>query len=50
MTCKLPLLMTLAGGIALAAVSAGAHHGDWEPGFERDYLERVRAWFDKYLK
>ncbi len=26
------------------------HHGDWSPEFERDYLRRVREWFDKYLK
>jgi len=26
------------------------HHGDWSPEFERDYLSRVREWFDKYLK
>ena len=31
-------------------VYPGMHHGDWTPEFERDYLERVRAWFDKYLK
>jgi dipeptidyl aminopeptidase/acylaminoacyl peptidase len=28
----------------------GMHHGGWDPEFERDYLERVVAWFDKYLK
>ena len=28
----------------------GAHHGGWPAGFERDYLERVLAWFDRYLK
>lgn len=28
----------------------GMHHGGWTPEFERDYLERVVAWFDKYLK
>ncbi len=27
----------------------GMHHGGWDPAFERDYLERVVAWFDKYL-
>jgi dipeptidyl aminopeptidase/acylaminoacyl peptidase len=26
------------------------HHGDWAPEFERDYLNRVQEWFDKYLK
>ena len=26
------------------------HHGDWSPEFEKDYAERVLAWFDKYLK
>ena len=31
-------------------VYPGMHHGDWDPEFQRDYLERVRAWFDKYLK
>lgn len=28
----------------------GTHHGGWDTAFERDYLERVAAWFDKYLK
>lgn len=27
-----------------------AHHGGWPKEYERDYLERVTAWFDKYLK
>ena len=31
-------------------VYPGAHHGGWSTEFERDYLERVKAWFDKYLK
>jgi dipeptidyl aminopeptidase/acylaminoacyl peptidase len=31
-------------------VYPGAHHGGWPKEFERDYLERVRAWFDKHLK
>jgi len=31
-------------------VYPGAHHGGWPKEFERDYLERVTAWFDKYLK
>ena len=31
-------------------VYPGAHHGGWPKEFERDYLERVRAWFDRYLK
>ncbi len=31
-------------------VYPGMHHGGWTPEFERDYLNRVRAWFDKYLK
>jgi dipeptidyl aminopeptidase/acylaminoacyl peptidase len=31
-------------------VYPGAHHGGWPKEFERDYLERVQAWFDKYLK
>ena len=31
-------------------VYPGVHHGGWPPEFERDYLERVVAWFDKYLK
>jgi dipeptidyl aminopeptidase/acylaminoacyl peptidase len=28
----------------------GMHHGGWDTAFERDYLERVLAWFDKYVK
>jgi dipeptidyl aminopeptidase/acylaminoacyl peptidase len=31
-------------------VYPGAHHGGWPKEFERDYLERVLAWFDKYVK
>lgn len=31
-------------------VYPGVHHGGWPKEFERDYLERVQAWFDKYLK
>jgi dipeptidyl aminopeptidase/acylaminoacyl peptidase len=31
-------------------VYPGVHHGGWPPEFERDYLERVVAWFDQYLK
>ena len=31
-------------------VYPGAHHGGWPKEFERDYLKRVREWFDKYLK
>ena len=31
-------------------VYPGMHHGGWDPEFQRDYLERVRAWFDKFLK
>ena len=31
-------------------VYPGAHHGGWPKEFERDYLERVLAWFDRYLK
>ena len=31
-------------------VYPGAHHGGWPTEFERDYLERVTAWFDKHLK
>jgi len=27
-----------------------AHHGGWPKEYQRDYLERVRAWFDRYLK
>jgi dipeptidyl aminopeptidase/acylaminoacyl peptidase len=27
-----------------------AHHGGWPEEYQRDYLERVRAWFDKYLE
>jgi dipeptidyl aminopeptidase/acylaminoacyl peptidase len=26
------------------------HHEDWSPEFDRDYYNRVREWFDKYLK
>jgi hypothetical protein len=28
----------------------GTHHGGWVPEFDRDYLERVTGWFDRYLK
>ena len=31
-------------------VYPGAHHGGWPTEFEQDYLERVRVWFDRYLK
>jgi dipeptidyl aminopeptidase/acylaminoacyl peptidase len=31
-------------------VYPGAHHGGWPKEYERDYLERVRVWFDRYLK
>jgi dipeptidyl aminopeptidase/acylaminoacyl peptidase len=31
-------------------VYPGVHHSGWPKEFERDYLERVLAWFDKYLK
>ena len=31
-------------------VYPGMHHGGWPPEFERDYLERIVAWFDKYLQ
>jgi dipeptidyl aminopeptidase/acylaminoacyl peptidase len=31
-------------------VYPGVHHGGWPKEFERDYLERVTAWFDRYLK
>jgi len=31
-------------------VYPGAHHSGWPKEFERDYLERVQAWFDRYLK
>lgn len=27
-----------------------AHHGGWPKEYQRDYLERVGAWFDRYLK
>ncbi len=27
-----------------------AHHGGWPKEYQRDYLERVRAWFDRYVK
>lgn len=30
-------------------VYPGMHHGDWTSEFWRDYLNRVREWFDKYL-
>jgi dipeptidyl aminopeptidase/acylaminoacyl peptidase len=26
------------------------HHSEWSEEFEKDYLRRVREWFDKYLK
>jgi dipeptidyl aminopeptidase/acylaminoacyl peptidase len=28
----------------------GVHHSGWPKEFERDYLERVQAWIDRYLK
>ena len=31
-------------------VYPGTHHGDWDSEFDRDYYDRVREWFDKYLK
>ncbi|MSQ92147.1 MAG: S9 family peptidase [Gammaproteobacteria bacterium] len=31
-------------------VYPGMHHGGWTSEFSRDYLHRVREWFDKYLK
>jgi dipeptidyl aminopeptidase/acylaminoacyl peptidase len=31
-------------------VYPGMHHGGWDAEFEQDYLERVVAWFDNYLK
>lgn len=31
-------------------VYPGAHHGGWDPRFEKDYLQRVVAWFDRYVK
>lgn len=30
-------------------VYPGMHHGDWDPAYDKDYLERVLAWFDRYL-
>lgn len=27
-----------------------AHHGGWPAEYERDYLERVIAWFDRYVR
>jgi len=30
-------------------VYPGMHHGDWSEKFDKDYLVRVVAWFDKYL-
>lgn len=30
-------------------VYPGVHHGGWPEEFEKDYLTRVLAWFDKYL-
>ena len=27
-----------------------AHHGGWPSEYEQDYLARLVAWFDKYLK
>ena len=26
------------------------HHSGWSEEFAKDYLRRVRKWFDKYLK
>ncbi len=31
-------------------VYPGTHHGGWSDEFERDRLERIQQWFDKYLK
>jgi dipeptidyl aminopeptidase/acylaminoacyl peptidase len=31
-------------------VYPGMHHDDWSAEFDRDYLQRVQQWFDKYLK
>ncbi len=31
-------------------VYPGAHHGNWDERFDRDYLERMVAWFDRYLR
>jgi dipeptidyl aminopeptidase/acylaminoacyl peptidase len=31
-------------------VYPGAHHGGWPKEYEKDYLIRIRTWFDKYLK
>ncbi|HEX2138656.1 MAG TPA: S9 family peptidase, partial [Woeseiaceae bacterium] len=31
-------------------VYPGMHHGDWDPAYDKDYLERVVAWFDRYLQ
>lgn len=31
-------------------VYPGMHHGGWDPRFEQDYLRRVVAWFDRYVK
>ena len=30
-------------------VYPGMHHSDWSEKFDKDYLVRVVAWFDKYL-
>jgi hypothetical protein len=40
----------LVAPVAELVVYSGMHYGGWDPEFERDYLERVVAWFDKYLK
>jgi hypothetical protein len=26
------------------------HHGGWSEEFDKDFLLRVKQWFDKYLK
>lgn len=31
-------------------VYPGMHHGGWDSRFEKDYLKRVVAWFDRYAK
>ena len=31
-------------------VYPGMHHSGWSEEFDKDYLRRVREWFDKYLK
>ena len=43
----LPVAAHSAASTPSSSLYPGMHHGGWTPEFERDYLERVVAWFDK---